>query len=287
MLDVGEKTFTCKHCNSFYTEGIEKTDTVKILAVGNSLTSNATQYLWEIITSAGVPKENVVIGRLFLSGCSIERHWNNIVDFDEEYDYAKNSLGFWDYKGNYSVQMALEDEEWDYIILQETIASVHIKSAYRNLENMVNYIKGTNPNAQLAWHLIWAYQTETESKWCKYQTLGQQLELYEKIISTYNSQVVPLSKIELLIPAGTAVQNLRTSYIGDTFSTDGIHMDEKHGMYVTALTWYAALTGGSVDEVEWVPSKYPELKNDLPIIRQAVKDAVKNPLLITEQSEIR
>lgn len=64
-------------------------------------------------------------------------------------------------------------------------------------------------------------------------------------------------------------------------------MNEKHGMYVTALTRYEALTGGSVDEVEWVPSEYPELSNDLPIIRQTVKDAVKNPLWITEQSEIR
>ncbi len=45
VLDVGEKTFTCKHCKTFYTEEIEKSDTVKILAVGNSLTSNATQYL--------------------------------------------------------------------------------------------------------------------------------------------------------------------------------------------------------------------------------------------------
>ena len=80
---------------------------------------------------------------------------------------------------------------------------------------------------------------------------------------------------------------MRTSYIGDIMTRDGNHLSYSHGRYTAAMTWFAALTGGDPDAITWVPTKYPELKNDLPIIRQAVKDAVKNPLLITEESEIR
>jgi hypothetical protein len=81
------------------------------------------------------------------------------------------------------------------------------------------------------------------------------------------------------------VQNLRSSYIGDTITTDGIHVNEKHGMYITALTWYATLAGGELEDVTWLPSKYPELADDLPVIRQSVKDAIKQPLAITQQAK--
>lgn len=285
VLDVGEKTFTCKFCKTSYTEEIAKTDTIKILAVGNSLTSNATQYLWQIITSAGVPKENVVIGRLFLPGCSIAWHWSNIEDFKEDYEYSKNTNGSWLTQNNFSVQAALEDEEWDYIIVQETIASVHNTGAYAKLSNLVDYLKTAKPEAELAWHLIWTYQAETTSQWCSFKTPAETLEHYGQIIGQYLAQVKTKSQIEHLIPAGTAVQNLRSSYIGDTIMSDGIHANEKHGMYITALTWYAALTGGDVEAVTWLPSKYPELADDLPVIRQSVKDAMKQPFAVTQQAK--
>ena len=285
VLDVGEKTFTCKFCKTSYTEEIAKTDTIKILAVGNSLTSNATQYLWQIITSAGVPKENVVIGRLFLPGCSIAWHWSNIEDFKEDYEYSKNTDGSWLTRENFSVQAALEDEEWDYIIVQETIASVHNTGAYAKLSNLVDYLKTAKPEAELAWQLIWTYQAETVSQWCSFKTPAETKEHYGQIIGQYLTQVKTKSQIEHLIPAGTAVQNLRSSYIGDTITTDGIHVNEKHGMYITALTWYAALAGGDLEAVTWLPSKYPELADDLSVIRQSVKDAMKQPLAITQQAK--
>ena len=252
--------------------------------MGNSLTSNATQYLWQIITSAGVPKENVVIGRLFLPGCSIAWHWSNIEDFKEDYEYSKNTDGSWLTRENFSVQAALEDEDWDYIIVQETIASVHNTGAYAKLSNLVDYLKTAKPEAELAWQLIWTYQAETVSQWCSFKTPAETKEHYGQIIGQYLTQVKTKSQIEHLIPAGTAVQNLRSSYIGDTITTDGIHVNEKHGMYITALTWYAALAGGDLEAVTWLPSKYPELADDLSVIRQSVKDAIKQPLAITQQT---
>lgn len=282
VLDVGEKIFTCEFCKASYTEEIPKTNSFKVLAIGNSLTNDATQYLGDILKNAGV--ENAVIGRLFWSGCTINQHWKHITEFAEVYDYGENVNGVWQSYGKYNVQMALEKYDWDYIILQETIASVTYQSSYKNLKDLVSYVKGTNPKAELAWQLMWAYQAETESKWCRYRTKEEQILMYDQIISTYKSYVRHYKDIEHLIPSGTAVQNLRTSNIGDTITTDGLHMTHSHGRYITALTWFAALTGGDVDIVDWYPPNYPEVAEDIAIIRQSVKDAIKTPLAITQQT---
>lgn len=285
VLDVGEKTFTCYICKSSYTEEIPRldTDSFKVLAIGNSLTNDSTQYLWQILNNAGI--ENVVVGRLFESGCSINEHWTYITEFAEVYDYSESFGSGWVPYGKYSVQMALEKEDWDYIILQETIASATYPNSYKNLENLVNFVKTTNPDAELAWQLMWAYQAETESQWCRYHTKQEQALMYDQIVSVYKTYVRHNKSIEHLIPSGTAVQNLRTSYIGDTITIDGLHMTHSHGRYLTALTWYAALTGGDVDIIDWYPLDYPVVANDIDVIRRSVKDAIKQPFAVTQQAK--
>lgn len=287
IFGEGVKTFSCDLCQSSYTESVPRLedDNIKILAVGNSLTNDATQYLGEILRNAGV--KNYVVGRLFESGCSVNAHWGNIIEFAEVYDYSEDSGGGWVSLGKYSAQMALERTDWDYIVLQETIASVTYESSYKYLGNLVDFISETNPDAKLAWQLMWAYQAETESKYCRYRTKQEQALMYDQIISTYKSYVSHFEEIVYLLPSGTAVQNLRTSYIGDTITTDGLHMTPSHGRYLTALTWFAAFTNGDVDTIDWYPSNYPEVADDLAVIRQSVKDAIQTPLAITEQAKTK
>jgi hypothetical protein len=45
------------------------------------------------------------------------------------------------------------------------------------------------------------------------------------------------------------------------------------------------IAGGDLEAVTWLPSKYPELADDLPVIRQSVKDAMKEPFVITQQAK--
>ena len=48
---------------------------LRILAVGNSFSEDATYYLHQILEIAGV--ENQVVN-LYIGGCSLEKHWRNI-----------------------------------------------------------------------------------------------------------------------------------------------------------------------------------------------------------------
>ena len=50
---------------------------VKILAIGNSFSDDAMEHLAVILKGAGV--ENISLGNLYIGGCSLETHYNNII----------------------------------------------------------------------------------------------------------------------------------------------------------------------------------------------------------------
>ena len=49
---------------------------IKILAVGNSFSVDAMQYLWNVMNSAGYT--DITLGNLYIGGCSLDTHWSNI-----------------------------------------------------------------------------------------------------------------------------------------------------------------------------------------------------------------
>jgi hypothetical protein len=106
--------------------------------------------------------------------------------------------------------------------------------------------------------------------------------MYNAILKAVDSEVKTKKAILGIIPAGTAIQNLRTSYIGDTVTRDGYHLSYDYGRYTAALTWFAYFTGKSPDEVDWVPQEHGILKHHLPAIREAVKNAITAPDKVTE-----
>ena len=272
-------------------EAVSNNDTVdgqsksiKVLAIGNSFSIDGMEYLWNVLHDAGY--EEIVLGNLYIGGCSVDKHWKNIQSDAGAYVYLKNTYGQWLKTPDTPISFAITDHDWDVITLQQSSGSSGRASTYGNIDNVFQYIKNQQPDAKIFWHMTWAYQQDTPSTaFANYNS--DQLTMYNAITSAVEEKIVGNSYVDGIIPSGTAIQNVRTSYVGDIMTRDGNHLSYSHGRYTAAMTWFAALTGGDPDAITWVPTKYPELKNDLPIIRQAVKDAVKNPLLITEESEIR
>ena len=99
--------------------------------------------------------------------------------------------------------------------------------------------------------------------------------------------------IDGIIPAGTVIQNLRTSYLSSaTDGTGDINRDWGHlnyglGRYALGLIYYAYLTGESIDDFTWVPTidmvgseadGFAEITPEkLAIIKDAIKYALANP----------
>ena len=279
-LSEGKKTFTCSGCGGSYTETIPATKTLKVLAIGNSFSSDATEYLWDIAKDGGV--ENITIGNLYIGGCTLATHYSNINSNKGAYTYYKNTNGKWTSTANCTVLKALEGEEWDIVTVQQASGSSGIESSYSPLKKILEYIAEKEPNAEVYWHLTWAYQqNSTHSSFPAYGK--DQKKMYDMILKAYDSKVKPQESIVGVIPSGTAVQNLRSSYIGDTITRDGYHMSYDYGRYTVALTWFAYLTGGDVDKVDWLPASYKAtLEPHLPAMREAVKAAIAKPFEVTE-----
>ena len=74
-------------CVAAYAAPAPQRDTLRLLSIGNSFSVDGVeQYLWEIADAAGVP---VIIGNMYIGGCSLERHWKNAEGNIPDYKYRK------------------------------------------------------------------------------------------------------------------------------------------------------------------------------------------------------
>lgn len=283
-LKDGSGSNICFLCGDEQEIVIPATKTLKVLAVGNSFSVDTMEYLWDICKDGGV--ETIILGNLYIGGCDLDRHWRNIDNNTADYTYYKNTSGSWSKKTGTALSYALADEKWDIITVQQSSKTCGLPDSFGKLDNIVNYLKTncTNPDVEILWHMTWAYQQDsTHASFPNYNS--DQGTMYQAIINTIRSKILTKSTIAGVIPAGTAIQNLRTSYLGDTLTRDGYHLSYSFGRYTGALTWYAYLTGGSIDDIDWVPSAHSDLEGHMSAIKEAVSNAINKPLMYT-QSEL-
>lgn len=251
---------------------------IKILAVGNSFSQDATHYLHQIAAADNV---DMKVGNLYIGGCSLERHWNNIQNNAREYLYEENGYSTEEYL---SVQEALNREKWDYIVTQQVSHDSGIMETYfPYIERIRDYIKEQAPQAEFLLQETWAYEIDSlHSKFGNYHQ--DQQEMYEKISETYKSVA---EKIGVrLIPCGDAVQALRKKdpfrYAdgGMSLCRDGFHMNVVYGRYLLAAVWYKTIVGKSVSDNVYVPSTRlaPNAvckEHILKVVKNAVDEMVK------------
>ncbi|MGM9664975.1 MAG: DUF4886 domain-containing protein [Eubacteriales bacterium] len=232
---------------------------IKILAVGNSFSVDAMQYLWDVMNSAGYT--DITLGNLYIGGCSLDTHWSNISQDKAAYTYYKNTSGSWSSTTS-SVSAALAEQDWDIVTVQQVSQSSGNPSTYGNLENILSYIKENEPNAKIYWHMTWAYQSDSTHSGFAYYG-NSQVTMYNAILSTVQDTVS--AKVDGVIPSGIAIQKLRATTVGDTLTRDGYHLNYGNGRYTAALTWLAYIEehffGNAnwqkvVNSVTWTPSSY-------------------------------
>lgn len=250
---------------------------LKILAIGNSYSDDATKYLWDICKAAGI--EEVVIANMYIGGCSLETHWENISGDVRAYTYYKNTDGEWNSKNRVKISTALADEEWDVVTIQQASWLSGMPSSYGQLEDIVYYIYENEPDAQILWHQTWAKCEGSVPK----EYGSEQMNMYNAIVNTVKSNVETVDGICGIIPVGTAIQNMRSSYIGDTLHRDeSTHLSMDYGRYTAAMTWFATITGCSIDGIDWVPENEASKITDLRLVREAVTNALKEKYCVTD-----
>ncbi len=277
----GSVTHTCNSCGHTEIETLPATKTLKVLAIGNSFSADAVAHLRGLMTAAGM--KSFVIGNMNIGGCSLDKHWGYAQSGEAAYSYSKQTKSGKNSK-KADLETALTDEKWDVIVLQQVSNTSGVPSSYSNLQNMIDFVseKALNPDVKIMFHMTWAYQNGAKKTAFAEYYNNDQLTMYQAIIEAMKSEVLTKNEIVDLIPSGTAIQNLRTSYVGDTLTRDGTHMSYDIGRYTVALTWLTKLTGADITKIKWVPEEYPAVTADILVIREAILNAIANPLTITE-----
>lgn len=256
-------------------------ESLKILAIGNSFSVDAMEYLYAVAKAEGV--KEVILGNLFVGGCSLQMHVNYIENNAPEYRYYKNSTGAFETTEGYTVLQGLQDEDWDIITMQQGSAKSGLVDSYQPyLDKLIAYVNEnkTNPDAKLVWHMTWAYQgNSTHDAFPNYG--NSQSSMYFGIVNCLQKEIDPNEEISMTIPVGTAIQNARTSYFGDTLTRDGYHLNNL-GRLIASYTWYAALTGRQLKTLNIGPLSTLSLTDgDKEVIAEAVNNAITTPQQVT------
>ena len=275
---------------------------IRILAIGHSFAVDALRaHMWNLLENQGY--DYIVVAYLFTPSCSLNEQWDRMQGKADHEQYCKTDgyTGAWSQQSPPSdspynkVQYAIRDEKWDIITLQpdpdygggpEIWPSV--TNDYANLGNIVKWINDnkTNKNAKLYYHMTWAFAEDCKL-WCfdeRSPYKGDQLKHYRSFVDATMKYVLDPygNKFAGIIPAGTAVQNARTSKLGDTFNMpggwvienkqerDGYHLNDK-GDYLAALTWFAVITGKSAKTATYKGGFDAEFE----ILAESVDNAIK------------
>lgn len=212
---------------------------LKILAIGNSFSQDATAYLYDI---AKADKLEIKVVNLYIGGCSLETHWKNIESDAAAYDYELNGQ----HTGRkISIKEALLEEDWDYVTLQQVSStSGQLETYYPYIKLVSAYVRQHAPAAKLLLHQTWAYEIDSDhGAFINYH--NNQQEMYLALTHAYGEVSKDLSIP--IIPCGKVIQQLRSSTLFDyanggvSLCRDGFHMNLIYGRYGVAAVWYEAI----------------------------------------------
>ena len=262
-----------------------QTKIIKILAIGNSFSEDAIEnYLYELGAAENI---NFIIGNAYIGGCSLERHYNNSQSNEAAYAFRKIVNGVKTTQPEKTLESCITDESWDYISVQQVSGNSGIYYTYfPYLTNLLAYVKGkaTNKNVKFMLHRTWAYaQTSTHGDFVKYDR--NQLMMYAAIVDATNKVKADVIDISFIIPAGTAIQNGRSSSIGDNFCRDGYHLELNIGRYTAACTWFEKITGINVVGNTAIPATISAF--EAKVAQNAAHSAVLKPNEITSMKEFK
>lgn len=233
---------------------------LSVLCIGNSFSIDAVENnLVELAAERGI---DLVVGNLYIGGCSLERHALNIRRDSAAYSFRLmqkrqdgDSLAFERIvTDSMSIHRALAISEWDVITMQQ---ASHYSGQWFTYEPYLTELIDSvrlhiSPDTKLYWYMTWAYQQDATHPAFKPNYNGDQTYMYSEILGC-NRQVLNSHSFDGFIPGGVAVQAARRTWLGDTLCRDGYHLSYTCGRYLMACLWLEVLTGKSALGCKYVP----------------------------------
>ncbi len=245
-----------------------------LLGIGNSFSDDAFEWIEYILNGMGI--ENKSVNNMYIGGCSLKQHLDNFITDSPAYEYRRYKYGVT--SGNMKLKESLQLEDWQYVTLQQASHDSGIKESYDVLGEVIEWVKKYKPDAKLYWHMTWAYaQENAHPEFKRYD--NDQLTMYNAIIDCVKSEVLKHNEFVNVIPSGTAIQNARTSSLGDSLDRDGYHLSYDLGRYIAGLCVVCTILDVEPEKIAFAPHGIDPYRRRIAV--ESVKNALKNPFAIT------
>lgn len=256
-----------------------KKDTIRLLTIGNSFSQDAVeQYLYELANEVGI---HMIIGNAYKGGQSLEQHWTDLTQKHDVYEYRKVVNGIRTNTPHALLPPIITDEQWDFISFQQASHYSGLTTTYEPfLSQLVQYTDSikTGQDVRYGWHMTWAYSKDSNhGGFANYSR--QQDVMYDSIRYAVQWTQILHPEFSFIVPCGTAIQNARTTYLGDNMNRDGFHLDLKIGRYTAACTWLETLTGISPVGLSYKPEGVDNAAAHA--CQVAAHAAIQNPFEVT------
>ena len=253
---------------------------LKVLMIGNSFADDTVYYTRRVAESYGI---NIEIYDAYIASCTVATHYDNLQYDIASYSMRSTNGSSWVYQDDMALDDIVAYKDWDIITFQQASAQIGRPESYDKLDDLVGAVRtlaGNHP--KFYWYQTWAYDKDYMDANSYFSYFGNDQEaMFDAIIDCYENQVEPLNLFEDIIPAGTAVQNARTSYMLDYLSLDGKHMSQVHGRYLLSLNFISSLLDIDLD---LSPCSYRDTgigDGYIDIAYESIRNARKQPLDIT------
>ena len=250
----------------------------KVLMIGNSFSISCLRFLPQVAADRGVDLD---LASLYIGGCSLKRHWENVLkDGDEDfkpYSFGRNRFGKFS-KTNMNVCDALRLAKWDVVTIQQASHESWKPETYHPYgDRLIAKIRELAPQATIYVQETWSY-TPWDKRLKKWGINPD--EMYGRLHAAYSDFAAQYGL--KIIPMGTRVQEWRkrlpvkyteNSFGGDVIggrnqspadhfkrtaenkwvpNSDVFHLSDA-GEYFQALVWASTLFGIDLNELEYKP----------------------------------
>ena len=208
---------------------------IKILAVGNSFSLDATAFIEPMC-------DEIFVRNLYIGGCSLETHCRMADTGEKGYVYQQNG----ETVKLSSFEEALTAEAWDFVTVQQVSGLSGVEeSYYPDLTKLLAYIRKFT-SAEIVLHETWAYETGSDHPdFARYG--NDKKEMHRKIKETY-AQISRREKLKTIL-TGDLIEKLRgydfynVNKGGISHCRDGYHLSFYYGRMAAAELWIKFFTG--------------------------------------------
>ena len=231
---------------------------MRVLAIGNSFSSDAMRYLHRI---AEAEETEIKTVNLFIGGCPLSRHYANMHSGAPEYDFEFNGerTGI-----KVSLMQALQSDIWDVVTLQQASSlSIDYDTYQPYLNALAEYVRIHAPKARIYIHQTWAYE-EGSKRLCSELGYARRNDMYNDLKASYLKAASVLGAP--VIPSGRVFEELSQMGVKGLYR-DTFHASLGIGRLALGMVWYETLTNKSCTSENTLRLDEPVSKNDLEAVR--------------------